>query len=622
MKSPILVLYVDDSPLDRQLVRDALEHEHGGFVVAEAASRAEFETALAGGSFDLVLSDFNILGFEGLQVLDTVQAHQLDIPVVIVTGTGSEEVAVEAMKRGAADYVIKTPQHIQRLPMTIHAVFEKQHLEQQRQRAEARLLALYEIAVVGIHRSLLKGGGYLSVNPAMARIYGYASPEQMLEEITDIASQVYVRPADRAALIEAISAHGKVEGFEVANYRRDGSIIWIQTSSRLVRNPGEAPFLEGFTTDITERKHTEQRLERQLQRLSALRSIDTAISSNFDLQIILNILIAHVIEELRVDAANILLLDQRLLILENTATRGFRTHAIDKTHVRVGESFAGRAALEHRTVYIANLGEYTSSTFVANLLAGEDFVSYFGVPLIAKGQVKGVLEVFHRMPLAPDQEWLDFLHTLAQQAAIAINDAMVFASLQQSNTELSRAYDATIEGWSRALDLRDRETEGHTQRVKELTLRLARMFNMGEDELVFVRWGALLHDIGKMGVPDAILLKPEPLTDEEWAMMRQHPTFAYEMLAPISYLKSAIDIPYCHHERWDGSGYPRGLSGEEIPLTARIFAVVDVWDALRSDRPYRQGWTPEAVIDYIRSEAGKQFDPRVVELFLQLMEIK
>ncbi|HYF65047.1 MAG TPA: HD-GYP domain-containing protein, partial [Herpetosiphonaceae bacterium] len=227
-----------------------------------------------------------------------------------------------------------------------------------------------------------------------------------------------------------------------------------------------------------------------------------------------------------------------------------------------------------------------------------------------------------RSPLAPDQEWLDFLHTLAQQAAIAINDAIVFANLQQSNSELSRAYDATIEGWSRALDLRDRETQGHTQRVKELTLRLARMFGLSEDELVYVRWGALLHDIGKMGVPDSVLLKPEPLTDEEWAMMRQHPTFAYEMLAPISYLKSAIDIPYCHHERWDGGGYPRGLSGEEIPLTARIFAVVDVWDALRSDRPYRQGWPHEAVIEHIRQEAGKHFDPQVVAQFLQLMDVK
>ncbi|HYF63092.1 MAG TPA: response regulator, partial [Herpetosiphonaceae bacterium] len=433
MNTPIRVLYVDDYPLDRELVRDALEHEHGGFAVTEAASREEFEAVLAAGSFDLVLSDFNILGFEGLQVLDAVQRRGLGIPVVIVTGTGSEEVAVEAMKRGAADYVIKTPQHIQRLPMTIHAALERQRLERERRRAEAQLRSLYENAVEGIHRSSLEGR-YLSVNPAMARIYGYESPEAMLAQIHDIASQVYVRPSDRGALLQAISEHGAVERFEVPNYRRDGSIIWIQTSARLVRAPGQEPFLEGFTTDITERKLAEHKLERQLQRLSALRSIDTAIGSNFDLQIILNILIAHVVEELRVDAANILLLDPRLLILENTVTRGFRTHAIEKAHVRLGESFAGRAALEHRTVHIANLAEHTASPFVSHLLAGEDFVSYIGVPLIAKGQVKGVLEVFQRSPLAPDQEWLDFMHTLAQQAAIAINDAMVFANLQQSNS--------------------------------------------------------------------------------------------------------------------------------------------------------------------------------------------
>jgi len=202
--------------------------------------------------------------------------------------------------------------------------------------------------------------------------------------------------------------------------------------------------------------------------------------------------------------------------------------------------------------------------------------------------------------------------------AIAVDNANLFEGLQRANTDLIMAYDATIEGWSRALDLRDRETEGHSQRVTEMTLNIARALGMSEEKLVHVRRGALLHDIGKMGVPDAILLKPGKLSDEEWVVMRMHPQFAFDMLAPIAYLRPALDIPYGHHEKWDGSGYPAGLKGEQIPLPARIFAVVDVYDALTSDRPYRKAWAKEKALEHIRSEAGTHFDPRVVEAFLRL----
>jgi putative nucleotidyltransferase with HDIG domain len=210
------------------------------------------------------------------------------------------------------------------------------------------------------------------------------------------------------------------------------------------------------------------------------------------------------------------------------------------------------------------------------------------------------------------------METVAGQAAIAIDNAQLFEGLQRSARQLTVAYDATIEGWAHALDLRDCETEGHSRRVTELTLTLARAMGVGDDLLVHVRRGALLHDIGKMGIPDHILLKPGPLTKEEWTIMRRHPRFAYELLRPITYLRPALDIPYLHHEKWDGTGYPNGLAGEAIPLTARIFAVVDVWDALRSDRPYRAAWPVEKVRDHIRALAGSHFDRAVVETFLSL----
>jgi putative nucleotidyltransferase with HDIG domain len=232
--------------------------------------------------------------------------------------------------------------------------------------------------------------------------------------------------------------------------------------------------------------------------------------------------------------------------------------------------------------------------------------------------VLGVLELFHRSRLEPLPEWMEFLAALAGQAAIALDNAALFNHLQQSNADLQLAYDATIEGWSRALDLRDRETEGHSQRVTRLTEQLAAIMGMPDKALVHVRRGALLHDIGKMGVADQILFKPGPLTDDEWVSMRRHPTLAHEMLAPIHYLRPALDIPYCHHEKWDGSGYPRGLKGESIPLAARIFAVVDVWDALRSDRPYRRAWPHDRVRAYLREQSGQHFDLAVVEAFLEM----
>lgn len=193
-------------------------------------------------------------------------------------------------------------------------------------------------------------------------------------------------------------------------------------------------------------------------------------------------------------------------------------------------------------------------------------------------------------------------------------------ALQQAHDDLAQAYESTIEGWSHALDLRDTETEGHTQRVTKLTLHLARELGICEEELVHIRRGALLHDIGKMGVPDQILRKPTTLTAEEWVVMRQHPIYAYDFLAPIAYLGPALAIPYCHHEKWDGTGYPRGLKGEEIPFAARLFALVDVWDALSSDRPYRRGWPRADVIAYIRAHAGSHFDPTLTDAFLRVME--
>jgi putative nucleotidyltransferase with HDIG domain len=185
-------------------------------------------------------------------------------------------------------------------------------------------------------------------------------------------------------------------------------------------------------------------------------------------------------------------------------------------------------------------------------------------------------------------------------------------------SELRKAYDTTLEGWSRALEIRDKETEGHSQRVTQLTLRLARACGLRGEDLDYIYRGALLHDIGKMAIPDAILSKKTSLDDEEWTVMRTHPKIACDMLSAIAFLQPALVVPAYHHERWNGEGYPSGLKGEEIPISARIFSVVDVWDALLSDRPYRKAWKKEQALQYLKEQSGKQFDPAIVERFIAL----
>jgi len=356
----------------------------------------------------------------------------------------------------------------------------------------------------------------------------------------------------------------------------------------------------------------------QVRRLTTLRDIDSAIASSTDLRVTLNILMDHTLKHLKVDAMDILLYHPELQSLTYLTSAGFNTPTPSRPLMRIGEGLAGQVVMKGRIDHVTDL-QSSSEVKHDPMLLREGFVAYIGIPLMVKGQIKGVFEIFNRSPFSPNEEWMHFLQTLAGQAAIAIDNSQLFDNLQRSNQELVQAYDTTLEGWARALELRDRETEGHTRRVTDLTTRLARYMGVGDDELVNIYRGVLLHDIGKMGVPDQILRKTGPLTDVEWKAMRQHPQYAFDLLAPIPFLRPALDIPYCHHEHWDGGGYPRGLKGEQIPLSARIFSVVDVWDALLSDRPYREAWDREKVIKYIDSVAGKVLDPKVVEAFLKMM---
>ena len=475
------------------------------------------------------------------------------------------------------------------------------------QKSEAKFRMLVDhLPTVVFQLTSFDTGALLYISQQIEALLGF-SPEEWLADSKSFSNSLH--PDDRAFVIKKtaeLEQAGDLIDLDYRMFSRTGKLVWVREHTTRVRDAdGNHLFWQGIMLNISPQKQAEEKLQKQINHLTALRSIERVIASHFDLKFIISEILTHTTIELGVDAADILLLDTTTQRLEFGAEHGFRTPAIRTANVLLGESFAGQVALSRKLVQISNLKNKPENFYLMDLINKENFFCYFGIPLISMGEVKGVLEIFHRSPLEQDNEWFNFLDALGRQAALAIENVTLIESLQRSNSELSLAYDVTIQGWSHALDLRDKETEEHTQRVTELTLSLAKAFGCSEEEIVQVRWGALLHDIGKMGVPDEILLKPGPLTEDEWVLMRMHPIFALNMLSPIKYLRKALDIPYCHHEKWDGSGYPQGLKGNQIPLAARIFAVVDVWDALRSDRPYRPAWAEDKALEYIKASSGR-----------------
>ena len=501
--------------------------------------------------------------------------------------------------------------------LLVRDITDRKVSEEARRASEARFATVFNASPMAIAITGIRDNRLMDVNPAWQTVTGW-SRDEVIGHSPD-KFNLWADPSEREHMVKIMLDKGMVQGFEMRNRKKTGEIVNLLMSVELITVAGERCMLS-VAQDITARKQAEERAQLQLRRLQALNEIDRAINASLDIRLSLDILLTEVLSELGVDAASILLLDPLSQALEYVAGKGFRTSLIKSSRMRIGEGLAGQVGLERKTFHFTSPQGIENHVKRLELFREEQFVDYYGIPLVSKGVLKGVLEVFHRAPLSPDPDWVKFLETLGEQAAIAVDNSQLFENIQKSNLELISAYDATIMGWSRALDLRDKETEGHSQRVTEMTLRLAQMVGMSDADLQHIRRGALLHDIGKLGVPDHILYKPGRFTEEEWQIMKRHPTFAYEMLSPIDYLRPAIDIPYCHHEKWDGTGYPRGLKQEQIPLAARLFAIVDVWDALRSDRPYRPSWSSEQARAYIREQSGQHFDPQVVEAFLEMLE--
>jgi len=673
------------------------------------------------------------------------QDYNLDLPVVLITGQGNEEAAIQALRLGANNYLTKHSGYLFQLPAALEDAYRQVELRRSQaslQESKERYRRLAENARDIIYRiNMFPERHFEYVNPAATAITGYTLEEHYADP--DLGYRL-VHPDDRHLLVKA--AAGKLppdQPLVLRWVRKDGKVIWTEQRNvpvcddqgtlialegiarditgrkeaeeelksnyallnlagktakfggwsvnlaenrviwsdevaaihdkpagysplveeginfyapcwqenisrvfsacaeqgvpydekmeiisasgkrKWVRTIGEAVRddsgkiikVQGSFQDITEQHNAEAALHRRLNELEVLYTTSSALRTADALDEMLALLLDETLRSLGTEAGAICLYHKSDEHLRFTVTRGW-FKSLDNALLKPGEGIGGQ-------VYTTN------QAFISEELAKEPGLKYTNlvpagwsgavVPIHLEDEVIGALFVSTPLPHQFSEEETQLLVSLTEMAGTAIHRIRLFEKLQQSNLELRHAYDATIESLARSLELRDYETEGHCRRVVETTLMIASGMGVPEEQLIHIQRGVLLHDIGKMGIPDAILLKPGPLTAEEWVIMRLHPQYAYDLLKPVEYLEPALDIPYCHHEKWDGSGYPRGLKGEEIPLSARIFAVVDVYDALTSDRPYRKAWSKEDALKHLKTENGKHFDPAVVKVFAAFM---
>ena len=506
---------------------------------------------------------------------------------------------------------------------TFEDITARKQAEAALRESEEKYRLLVESATIGI--VIAQDQRLKYINPKAMELVGYSK-----EELLSLDFVERIHPDDRD---ETIGYYLKfLQGEETPTNHvfrildKVGGTKWIDSNAVLINWEGRPASLN-FLMEITKRKLAEEALRQHLAELETLYESGLILS-----QITYPQRIAQKLIDLMVEKMGWLHLTIRRYHPEDGSLEllAFSHPDISSAKVRktiekrfqsmitkIDEGLSGWVVQHGKVVRSGNLSQNPHYLAVVPGLH-----SGLYVPMKIGNQIMGVISIESELLEAFSEADERLVTTLATQAAVTFDNIQLFEDLQTSNDRLFQAYDKTIEGWSNALDLRDKETEGHTQRVTTLTDELAHEIGIPKTEIVHIRRGALLHDIGKMGVPDRILLKPDKLTDEEWVIMRQHPVYAYNLLSPIEFLNPALNIPRYHHEKWDGSGYPDGLKGKQIPLDARIFAVADVFDALTSDRPYRPGWARDKAISYIQEQSGSHFDPKVVKAFMKLVNGK
>lgn len=482
----------------------------------------------------------------------------------------------------------------------IAQTIERKRAEQALRENEEKYHALVEASSDAIFLETIQGQ-VLECNSAACEMFGYRKDEMLQKTVADLVPEGVAKQIPEVIAIEL--AHGG-HHWETTNRRQDGSTFPVEISTKLVDIGGQTQSVV-YVSDISRRKQREREM-------GAIAGVSAALRTAFTQGDILPVILQQLIDRLSVHGAFISLREDG-----SNTTRivlGCGTWSGLGGMLVSGHDSLCCQVVQTGKMYLNNQAASDPLFPFPQLIDGVKAIA--SVPLIAQGEVFGALTVGYERPIHPEE--VAILTAISDIAASAIRQARLYEQTSRQAAELEEAYTATIEGWAHALELRDSETQGHSKRVTEMTLKLAERMGLTEAEMMHIRLGALLHDIGKMGIPDSILLKPGPLSADEWVIMRKHPDFAMQMLREIEFLAPALDIPYCHHEKWDGTGYPRRLKGEQIPIYARIFSVADVMDALTSPRPYRPAWSQEEALDYIERQSGSQFDPAAVGAFLKL----
>ena len=583
---------------------------------------------------DLVLMDVHLAGkMDGTEAARLIH-QEYGTPIIFLSALAGEQVLNDAQESDPYAYLVKPIQEPD-LRAAIDVALYKNRMEARLRDSERRYRMLFETmtSAFALGEVAWDGDGHavdyhvLAVNPAFEQMTGIREGRLdggMLNRLfsPETAQSLITR-------IGRVAREGSSDHFEIslATLDRDLNITLYSPQ------PGQ---VAAIIEDISERRRSEKQLresyarqESNLKRITILRNIDQSITTHTDQASMAEAILSEIVTPGEIDAAVLFLPNTPgpgrvrgtgpLSQLRLAGLAGMPEALLDSSVLNWQMINANHVFATRQPLYLNDLRfDSHPGAQALNRMAG--FNSSSVLPLATRGQVKGVLQFLHRQTMASDLDGQTFLQSLALQAAIGIDHVEMLENLQRSNRELVHAYEETIRGWAQALELRDLETRGHADRVEVLTQKLAETMGIREPDLTHIRHGALLHDVGKMAIPDQILRKTGKLSDEEWVTMRLHTTKAYEMLYPIEYLRPALDVVYSHHEKWDGTGYPRGLKGEEIPLMARIFAVVDVWDALTSDRKYRLAWPPQEARNYIIQQSGKHFDPRVVEAFLKIID--
>jgi PAS domain S-box-containing protein/putative nucleotidyltransferase with HDIG domain len=486
-------------------------------------------------------------------------------------------------------------------------ISERKQAEERIVQSEKKFRELFQVNKDGIAIFQVNPHGppgtFVELNDAAPKMLGYTREEML--KLTPMMLEQFTTQDQLRARTSEFDSQGVVN-FETKLLHKDGHPIYTEFTAQLIQYEDQ-PAIMNIVRDVSDRKQHENELQAIVTLSAALRIAETRAE-------MLPVIVEQLSSLLRCDAISAEMIDP--LTLETVVDAAYGPWSALIGYRQPAESGLNAIVSRTQEPYHNNrMAEDARIGIPAYLLEGINAGA--GVPLIAQEQLIGFLWIGRKNEITGSEVRL--LAAIADMAANAIYRATLHEQSQKDAADLVRAYDTTLEGWAHALELRDQETEGHTRRVMQMTVDLAHKMGVDERELENVRRGALLHDIGKMGIPDSVLLKPGTLNDREWEVMRRHPEYAHQFLETIEYLRPVLDIPYCHHEKWDGTGYPRGLKGEMIPFVARIFAIVDVWDALRSDRPYRKAWASEKARAHIVEQSGTHFDPQVVQAFLELL---